>query len=426
MRRLLRVSMSTGIRGYEPLPPALADLGGRGLASALVAENMRPDADPLGPEAVLVFAPGLLTGGAITSAAGTAGIGAGRMSVSCKSPLTQRIHAANAGGMPGVHLADLGIAALVIEGKAEGGAFLELAVSPDAVRLSPATVQGLGCRDAAASLAGTYGERCSLILIGSAGETALPVAGIACADRGQRPPRHAGSGGSGAVMGSKGLKAVILVPPANNAPEEPGGENACGTCPVKRSGGCPGPAEKGRSGKWPGFERLWRPADHSAEAAAALVARFGALCDDAGVDALATARGLAVLQRAGRLQAGDAESALRLVAGMGAGTTEGRLLGAGADAIAAACGLHSGEEPPSEDDRDEDLALADTLGICRFAATALRNEPEALAGLAAAAAARCGAPPQSDWPGGGWPGGIGRRVVALEKIFNAAACGAQS
>lgn len=204
MQRLLRVSMATGRCGYEPLPDYLLGLGGRGLASAIVARATEA-AEPLALEAMLVFAPGLL--------AGTHCANAGRMSVCFKSPVTGLLHEANAGGVAGVHMARLGIAGLVLEGRTANNTLLQLEITRDSVRLMPTGVQGLGTLDAATVLANRHGARCSCILIGTAGEMGLTAAGIAFTDRRQRPARHAGSGGGGAVMGALGLKAVVIIPP---------------------------------------------------------------------------------------------------------------------------------------------------------------------------------------------------------------------
>ena len=71
------------------------------------------------------------------------------------------------------------------------------------------TLQG---QEGVAKLVEKYGKDCSYITIGRAGEFKLTAASIACTDRELRPMRHAGRGGVGAVMGSKGIKAIVLDP----------------------------------------------------------------------------------------------------------------------------------------------------------------------------------------------------------------------
>jgi len=62
--RLVRVNMETLTITEEPLPAALAGLGGRAMTSAIVAEEVPPLCTPLGADNKLVFAPGLLGGSA--------------------------------------------------------------------------------------------------------------------------------------------------------------------------------------------------------------------------------------------------------------------------------------------------------------------------------------------------------------------------
>jgi aldehyde:ferredoxin oxidoreductase len=59
-------------------------------------------------------------------------------------------------------------------------------------------------------LAAQYGKKVACITIGQAGEMKMSAASIAVTDMEQRPTRHAGRGGVGAVMGSKGIKAIVL------------------------------------------------------------------------------------------------------------------------------------------------------------------------------------------------------------------------
>jgi aldehyde:ferredoxin oxidoreductase len=201
---MLRVNMSTGECRFEPLPEAYAGLGGRGLTSGLVAAEVDPLCAPLGPHNKLVFAPGLL--------GGTNCANAGRISVGCKSPLTGGIKEANAGGTPGGQLAALGISAVIIEGLAGEGQWRMLEIGKGRARLVPSTVHGLNNYEAVSRLAGAYGGACGYISIGRAGEFRLASASIAFTDQDLHPSRHAGRGGVGAVMGAKGLKAVIINP----------------------------------------------------------------------------------------------------------------------------------------------------------------------------------------------------------------------
>ena len=204
MFRFLRVNMATKSCVFEEIPAEYAGLGGRGLTSTIVAREVDPLCTPLGPHNKLVFAPGLL--GATNSPNGN------RISVGCKSPLTEGIKESNSGGQPGGHLAKLGIMAIIVEEMATEGEWWQLEVSKDSARLVPSTVAGLNNFAAVEKLVEQYGKECSYVSIGRAGEFKLTAASIAFTDRELRPMRHAGRGGVGAVMGSKGLKAIIINP----------------------------------------------------------------------------------------------------------------------------------------------------------------------------------------------------------------------
>ncbi|MDR2892716.1 MAG: aldehyde ferredoxin oxidoreductase [Deltaproteobacteria bacterium] len=202
--KILRVNMATRECRFEDIPEQYAGLGGRGLTSAIVAAEVEPTCGPLGPNNKLVFAPGLLGG---TNCANS-----NRISVGCKSPMTGGIKEANSGGEPGGHMARMGLAAVVIEDMAEEGSWWQLELGVGQAKLVPAMAAGLNNYDAVGKLIEKYGKDCSYISIGRAGEFKLTAASIAFTDRELRPSRHAGRGGVGAVMGAKGLKAIIINP----------------------------------------------------------------------------------------------------------------------------------------------------------------------------------------------------------------------
>ena len=81
----------------------------------------------------------------------------------------------------------------------------------DGAKLEDASdLVGLNNYDVVKKLSASYGEKIAVISIGRAGEMLLGAASIAVTDMELRPTRHAGRGGLGAVMGSKGLKAVVV------------------------------------------------------------------------------------------------------------------------------------------------------------------------------------------------------------------------
>jgi len=205
MFKILRVDMTSQKAVFEDIPEKYQGLGGRGLTSAIVAAEVDPTCNPLGPLNKLVLAPGLL---AATNCANS-----GRISVGGKSPLTGTIKEANSGGQAGQYLGRLAIQAIVVEGQPAAGKLFKLVVGKDKAELLPADeLKGLGNYDTVAKLRETYGDKSGYSSIGQAGEWKLAAASVAFTDKELRPSRHAGRGGLGALMGSKGLKAIVIDP----------------------------------------------------------------------------------------------------------------------------------------------------------------------------------------------------------------------
>ena len=207
MGQILRVNMSDLSVTKEPLPQKWARYGGRALTSAIVFNEVPPAADPLGPENVLIFAPGTF--------GGTTAPNGGRMSVGAKSPLTHGIKESNSGGQAAHALAKIGISALVITGKpADSSARYMLTIEADgSVELSRVDDwKDAGNYEVAEAIKPLRpaDDRYSTITIGPAGEAGMKAAGIAFSDMKGLPNRFAGRGGLGAVMGSKGLKAIVI------------------------------------------------------------------------------------------------------------------------------------------------------------------------------------------------------------------------
>ncbi|MBC2710332.1 MAG: aldehyde ferredoxin oxidoreductase [Desulfosarcina sp.] len=205
MDKILRIDMGAS-GGPAVKTEALGDyagLGGRAMTSAVVLKEVPPTCHPLSGENKLVIAPGLLSGSAAAVS--------GRISVGCKSPLTGGIKEANSGGQGAQVMGRLGYAAIIVEGKVADDSLYKVFINKDGVKLEPAgDLKGLGNYATVEKLSAQYGKKVACITIGQAGEMKMSAASIAFTDMEQRPTRHAGRGGVGAVMGSKGLKAVIL------------------------------------------------------------------------------------------------------------------------------------------------------------------------------------------------------------------------
>lgn len=200
MKRLLRIDLSNSQWKYEDVPAAYANLGGRGLTSKIVSEEVPPKCDPLGKENKLVFAPGIL--------AATAAPNNSRLSVGGKSPLTGTIKEANAGGAAAQKLARLRIQGIVIEGAAP--AMTVVKVTKDGVTFIPGEAfKGMGNYGLIEKVRADHGESVAIISIGPGGERLLKAASVSVTSPDFKI-RMASRGGMGAVMGSKNLKAVIV------------------------------------------------------------------------------------------------------------------------------------------------------------------------------------------------------------------------
>ncbi len=205
MSKILRVNMSDLTTKFENVPDKYKLLGGRGLTSAITCDEVPPTCHPLGPNNKVTFAPGIVTGSAAPTAA--------RLSVGAKSPLTGTIKEANSGGIAADKMARIGIKAIIVEGQPkEKGKFWVLRVNKDGAELLPAAAEwlGTGLHEAYPKIQKKFGEKTGVIGIGVAGEMRMAMAGICVNDPENRPSRYAGRGGLGAVMGSKGLKAIVV------------------------------------------------------------------------------------------------------------------------------------------------------------------------------------------------------------------------
>jgi len=203
LSKILRVNMTELTCSFEDVPEKYKLFGGRALTSSITFDEVPPNCHPLGPNNKTIFAPGIVSGtNAPTS---------GRISVGGKSPLTGTIKEANAGGLASQKLGKLQIRAIIVEGKPqEKEKFYLLKVNKDGAELIPADdLAGKGMYEVDETLAQRYGK-VGIIGIGPAGEMMLTNAGVSINDMENRPGRYAGRGGMGAVMGSKGLKAIVI------------------------------------------------------------------------------------------------------------------------------------------------------------------------------------------------------------------------
>ncbi|MDP1713991.1 MAG: aldehyde ferredoxin oxidoreductase C-terminal domain-containing protein [Anaerolineales bacterium] len=198
-----RVNVREQILKREDVPETWIRLGGRGLLARILLDEVDAKCDPLGAGNKLIFAPGLLVGHMLSST--------DRISVGGKSPLTGGIKEANAGGRTGYHMAFMGMKALIIENQPKENGFWVLHLSLNGAKWEKADdLEGVGVYETALKLLGKYGDKVAIALIGPGGEMLMKSAGIQNIDKDKVPARIAARGGLGAVMGSKGLKAIVF------------------------------------------------------------------------------------------------------------------------------------------------------------------------------------------------------------------------
>ncbi|MGA9262977.1 MAG: aldehyde ferredoxin oxidoreductase C-terminal domain-containing protein, partial [Desulfobacterales bacterium] len=121
------------------------------------------------------------------------------------------IKESNAGGQAAQVLARLGYSAIVLEGKPKDDTLYKVLINKDGVTVTADnSLRMLGNYDLVDKMKSEFSDKVACISIGTAGEMKMAAASIAVTDMEQRPTRHAGRGGVGAVMGSKGVKVIVL------------------------------------------------------------------------------------------------------------------------------------------------------------------------------------------------------------------------
>ena len=208
--KIARVNLTDGSITSEPLNRQWADdyLGARGLGSKYLWEEMDPAADPMGPDNVLIFATGPLTG--------TMASTSGRYVVVTKGPLTGAIACSNSGGKFGAELKYAGYDLLIIKGRAKKPVYLS--IHNDKIELLPADeIWGQTVWQTDEWVRKQHHDpQLKVAAIGVAGEAGVKYACVV-----NDLHRAAGRSGVGAVMGSKNLKAIAARGSVGVAAAEP-------------------------------------------------------------------------------------------------------------------------------------------------------------------------------------------------------------
>lgn len=212
--KILKIDLSTGQSESIDVADDVYEkyLTGQGIGVWYLGKNIPAGADPLGPENILGFIPGMLTG--------TGALFAGRWSVVGKSPLTGGWGDANCGGTFAPAIKRCGFDAIFVHGASKTPVYIY--VDDHGVEIKDASIFW-GRYDAVEAelklqeLEQVKGKTPSVAVIGAAGENLSLISGV-CNDRG----RIAARSGLGAVMGSKNLKAIVLngkkrIPVVNSA-----------------------------------------------------------------------------------------------------------------------------------------------------------------------------------------------------------------
>jgi len=194
----LRVNLTTRTTSIEEIPLAYARnwMGGRGYNMEVFFREVPPEADPRGPENLLLFGVGPLTG---TSFPGS------RLNVSGKSPHTGYLGDSNAGGFFGAEMKFAGFDQFVIEGRADSPVYIRIVDHQVEVR-DASHLWGLDTWETQAALRRELADH--TVQVCSCGTAA--VNGVSYANLMTNNARALGRTGMGALMASKNLKAVAL------------------------------------------------------------------------------------------------------------------------------------------------------------------------------------------------------------------------
>lgn len=197
--KIIRVDLTRGKAFIQPLPKSLAInyLGARGINARILWDELPQNADPLGPENILILGAGPLNG--------TFAPSSGRLCVTTKSPMTNLYVRTSVGGHFAADLKLAGYDAIVLYGASDKPVYLW--IDDEEVELKDATpLWGMNVRETYKALQDEIGDpKIKVATIGQGGENLVRFAAIMTSIY-----RAAARSGVGAVMGSKKLKAIAL------------------------------------------------------------------------------------------------------------------------------------------------------------------------------------------------------------------------
>lgn len=196
--KILRVNLSTNKVEFEDLNQDWAGqyIGGKGLGFRYLLEEIDPKIDSLSEDNKLLFFTGPFAGTIVPTSS--------RLAVITKSPATGAILDSYVGGSIAAEIKYAGIDAVIIEGKSKSPVYLE--INDESIKIHDAgKMWGKGIFETESKIRRERGEDYKTLSIGQAGESLIPFACIT-----SESYRQAGRGGTGAIMGSKNLKAIAV------------------------------------------------------------------------------------------------------------------------------------------------------------------------------------------------------------------------
>jgi len=198
MGNILRVNLTTWEVKIEPLSEGLVKhyIGGRGLGSRILYDELKAGIDPLSPLNKLIFMSGPL--------AGTVAQSCSRWIVTTKSPLTGGMFRSSAGGGFGAELKSAGFDVLIVEGKADKPVYIWIKDEHVEIKNADQLTGLLSNETTSAIRRELKDDKIKVAAIGPSGEKLVRFAAIVD-DR-----RTASRGGVGTVMGSKNIKAIAV------------------------------------------------------------------------------------------------------------------------------------------------------------------------------------------------------------------------
>ena len=194
----------------KPIPEAFREYGGRSyvtnyLMGMVMTGKMDPKCDPLGPQNPLIFCNGIFSGTSFSTDH--------RLSVGGKSPLTGTIKESSSGGTVAKYMADHGLRSVTVHGLPTDGKLRYIHIKPDgsAVLEDADEYAYMGNYEFGDAMRALYGKDVAIASIGPAGVRKMKAASIQVTEFGEGyPSRAAARGGLGALMGAKGIKALVI------------------------------------------------------------------------------------------------------------------------------------------------------------------------------------------------------------------------